>query len=156
MKFKRLLFLIPAAVMVFIFLFSAQNGKESLELSNGLLYNIISNICRFFNLKNIDIDVLTQAFSTLIRKGAHFSVYAFLGLSLYISFYYNKVFDALKKVFITSQTISVVYAITDEIHQNFVPGRDGNALDVLLDSFGALVGIAIIYIILQYCKNKLT
>lgn len=152
MKLRRLLFLIPISVMILIFMFSAQAGRQSLELSNGLLYQIISGLLKIFNLENADVGGLTQFFSTFIRKAAHFSIYAFLGISLYISLYFN---DA-KKVFVNSEAISVFYAITDELHQHFVPGRDGNALDVLLDSFGALSGILIIFLILQYCKNKLT
>lgn len=30
---------------------------------------------------------------------------------------------------------TVVYAISDELHQRFVAGRDGNGLDVLIDAF---------------------
>ena len=36
---------------------------------------------------------------------------------------------------------SIFYAASDEFHQTFVPGRDGNIVDVLIDSSGALVGI---------------
>ena len=35
----------------------------------------------------------------------------------------------------------VLYAITDEIHQGFVPGRSPLVTDVAIDSFGGLVGI---------------
>lgn len=52
-----------------------------------------------------------------------------------------------KKTAILSQIFSVVYASTDEFHQTFVVGRDGNVIDVLIDSSGALVGIIISSII---------
>ena len=42
---------------------------------------------------------------------------------------------------------STIYAATDEIHQCFVPNRQGSAWDVLLDSFGALLGVGIIWLI---------
>ena len=42
-----------------------------------------------------------------------------------------------------SLVFSVVYASSDEFHQTFVAGRDGNIIDVLIDSSGALVGIMI-------------
>lgn len=152
MKLRRLLFLIPVCIMIFIFMFSAQEGKESLELSNGFLYEILSKLCSLFGLENADISGLTQFFSTTVRKVAHFSIYAFLGISLYISLYFN----SIKKAFVTSEAISFFYAVTDELHQHFVPGRDSNAVDILIDSLGAFSGILIIYLILQYCKNKLT
>ena len=30
--------------------------------------------------------------------------------------------------------------MTDEIHQLFVPGRDGNIIDVGIDTLGAMIG----------------
>ena len=40
--------------------------------------------------------------------------------------------------------LAVAYAFSDEYHQLFVPGRDGNLYDVALDSFGAAVGLALL------------
>jgi VanZ family protein len=34
------------------------------------------------------------------------------------------------------------YAITDELHQSFVPGRQASAVDLAVDALGLLVGIA--------------
>ena len=36
---------------------------------------------------------------------------------------------------------AILYAISDEMHQTFVPGRHGTATDVLIDGAGAAVGI---------------
>ena len=38
--------------------------------------------------------------------------------------------------------IAALYAASDEIHQLFVPGRGGQLSDVILDSAGALAGVA--------------
>lgn len=46
-----------------------------------------------------------------------------------------------KKAGILSFLFSVIYASSDEFHQTFVVGRDGNIIDVLIDSSGSLVGI---------------
>ena len=110
-------------VCIVIFLFSNQAGEESSKISNDLI----------------------------VRKLGHFSEYMALG---FFSFCYlssflmknNKKRD-LKKTVILSQIFSVVYASTDEFHQTFVVGRDGNVIDVLIDSSGALVGIIISSII---------
>ena len=35
----------------------------------------------------------------------------------------------------------VAYAVTDEVHQHFVPGRVGSPLDVAIDSVGVAIGV---------------
>lgn len=40
-------------------------------------------------------------------------------------------------------TIAVFYAVTDEIHQSFVPNRYASIADVIADSFGATMGAMI-------------
>ncbi len=39
--------------------------------------------------------------------------------------------------------IAVLYGITDEIHQYFVPYRDADAFDVLVDGIGSVIGTVI-------------
>ncbi|MGV8147186.1 MAG: VanZ family protein [Alkaliphilus sp.] len=39
--------------------------------------------------------------------------------------------------------VCVLYAISDETHQIFVPGRSAQVSDILIDSVGAAVGILI-------------
>ena len=80
----------------------------------------------------------------IIRKLGHFSEYMILG---FFSFSYlsnlfvkSNEFKDYKKTAITSLVFS-------EFHQTFVAGRDGNIIDVLIDSSGALVGIIISSII---------
>lgn len=40
--------------------------------------------------------------------------------------------------------ISVLYGITDEFHQTFVPGRDGNPVDVVVDGVGAGIALTVV------------
>jgi VanZ family protein len=51
----------------------------------------------------------------------------------------------LKKVIITIFFI-LIYAISDEFHQSFVPGRTASKIDVLYDEIGAILGMSIIYL----------
>ena len=60
----------------------------------------------------------------------------------------------LKKTGILSFLFSVIYAFSDEFHQTFVPGRDGNIVDVLIDSSGALVGILVSCIVYFLIMKK--
>ncbi|MCC6222654.1 MAG: VanZ family protein [Thermoleophilia bacterium] len=38
------------------------------------------------------------------------------------------------------------YAATDELHQAFVPGRQAAALDWAVDTAGALIGVAVLFL----------
>jgi len=48
----------------------------------------------------------------------------------------------------------IVYAISDEIHQHFVPGRLGAPSDVLIDSVGVLVGVMLAARIRNYHSRR--
>lgn len=74
-----------------------------------------------------------------LRKYAHFFVYLFLG-----SFLMNALMlSSVKgwKAFGIAVVVSFVYAISDELHQYFVPGRIPLVMDVIIDTAGASVGI---------------
>jgi VanZ family protein len=48
-----------------------------------------------------------------------------------------------------------MYAITDEVHQIYVPGRSGGRKDILIDSLGILTGIGVVLLIKKIIKSKL-
>ena len=39
--------------------------------------------------------------------------------------------------------VGVLYAVSDEVHQVFVPGRTGSPLDVALDAVGVALGVVL-------------
>jgi VanZ family protein len=39
--------------------------------------------------------------------------------------------------------LGALYAVSDELHQSFVPGRLGSPLDVAIDAAGVAVGIVL-------------
>ena len=47
-----------------------------------------------------------------------------------------------------------MYAISDEVHQLFVPGRSGQATDVLIDFSGSLAAILILSSVLYLIRRK--
>ena len=77
----------------------------------------------------------------IVRKSAHFIGYIILGIlaSGLILQYEN-----INKKYLLAFLICVIYAISDEIHQLFVPGRSGQVRDVLIDSAGSFLGIIIV------------
>ena len=71
----------------------------------------------------------------------HFLAFATLNLFLLISITKGK----NKSLILTAITIAILYAISDEIHQLFVPGRHGSISDILIDTIGILTA-TIIYL----------
>jgi VanZ family protein len=69
----------------------------------------------------------------LLRKLAHAAEYAVLGALLQ---------RALSRPGLAF-ALGLAYAISDELHQSFVPGRAGSPLDVALDATGVAVGVAL-------------
>jgi len=84
-----------------------------------------------------------------IYKVLHMLGYALLYLLLFRALYQFRNFGlSLQDTFLYSALIAVIYAISDEIHQRFVPTREGRLRDVMIDS----LGILLMYI---YIKNHL-
>ena len=54
---------------------------------------------------------------------------------------------------ISSIIIGVTYAITDEIHQGFTPGRAPSVTDVCIDSMGVLTGIFILITLIVFVES---
>ena len=71
---------------------------------------------------------------TILRKGAHVTEYAILGLLLV---------RALGRE-LPAFLVGVAYAISDELHQHFVGGRHSSPIDVAIDSTGVLIGVLIL------------
>jgi len=77
-----------------------------------------------------------------IKKGAHITEYAILYFLLFRAFQSLMV---TRRALIVSAVIAVIYAISDEYHQTFVPFREGTVRDVFIDS----IGIFLMYLILR-------
>ena len=118
---------------------SSFNSTASSSQS-GFIVNILNNI---LNINN------TEILSLIIRKSAHFTEYFILGMLVY-----NATRLHNKKIYLAI-IICIIYAISDEIHQIFVPGRSCQITDICIDSFGSIVGIYLFNIINKYIeKNK--
>ena len=121
------------AVLITIFVLSAQNGEESSSTS-GFFTRLIEAI-------------FGQAASeAILRTFAHFCEFAGLGFLMCNFLFALK--DKLKPFW--SFLFSFVYAITDEIHQIFVPERAFQVSDILVDSTGALIGVTASFVILNF------
>lgn len=72
-------------------------------------------------------------------KVLHMAEYFFL----FIAMFMNRDIFRGSRPFTLMFTVGTLYAVSDEIHQSFVPGRDCSAEDLLADIFGLAVGLAV-------------
>ncbi|MBR1459579.1 MAG: VanZ family protein [Oscillospiraceae bacterium] len=144
MKLRNFLYpLLLAALMIFIFCMSAQPADDSTETSSRFCTFaaklLISNFEEFSPAVQSDI---IEGLAFVVRKTAHFSEYALMGC-LWFWWLHQKRFSPL-----IALGASALFAVSDEIHQRFVPGRSCELRDVLVDSSGALAGICFAFIVL--------
>ena len=50
-------------------------------------------------------------------------------------------------------SIGVLYAISDEIHQGFIPGRTPQITDVMIDTMGVVLGMLCVLILFKIHKK---
>jgi cell division protein FtsW (lipid II flippase) len=73
-----------------------------------------------------------------IKKTAHVVEYFILAFLIYFSLRKTTV-ESRTSLLLYTIIITIIYAVTDEFHQTFVPGREGRLRDVLIDSSGAFL-----------------
>ncbi len=125
--------------LILIFCFSNQPAVESAEISNGILDKLLE----LFNLPFTDF---------IVRKAAHFTEFAVLSvLSFNVA---NRMWDiSLLKRSTISTAFSLLYAVSDEIHQIFVAGRACRVFDVFVDGMGIVFGLIFSIILLNLHKS---
>jgi VanZ family protein len=85
-------------------------------------------------------------FHFLLRKAGHLTEYAILA-TLAARAFRNSSHKSIKlHWFSLALLLAVIYALTDEYHQSFVPSRTASMHDSLIDSTGALIALSIIWL----------
>lgn len=127
--------------MGFIFSMSCENAEESSNTSGQTIKVVLSTVPEFEKQPEEVKKNIIEELQFIVRKSAHFIGYMILGIlaSCLILQYEN-----INKKYLLAFLICVIYAISDEIHQLFVPGRAGQVRDVLIDSAGSLLGIILV------------
>lgn len=130
MSFSLMLkYALVIAWMAVIFMFSHQGHEASSGQSMGVVQAIQNTVQ--LNVPEV-----------VVRKAAHAVVYLVLGaLVLNLVKAYE---PRWLRAAVWSLVIVCLYAITDEVHQFFIDGRSGQVSDVLLDTAGGFVGIALV------------
>jgi len=84
-----------------------------------------------------------ETWDLILKKLGHFSEYGILAVLVF----WASVQDAESirtRAVLGAFAFTALYALSDEIHQSFVPGRDSQLLDVALDAVGA--GLALLVV----------
>ena len=77
----------------------------------------------------------------ITRKIAHFTEYAILALLAARAFLSSSQKPLSRRWFTASLTLVILYALSDEYHQSFVPSRTGSIYDSLIDITGGLTAL---------------
>jgi VanZ family protein len=82
-----------------------------------------------------------QSLDFVVRKLGHMVIFGVLAILLWRALAGT---TTLRRPWAWALALTILYAITDELHQAFVPGRTASGQDVGIDGAGALIAVAIV------------
>ena len=135
--------------LVVIFMFSSDHADESSKKSDGIANYIVSTIENITGHKFKSFNKVLDTCIVLVRKSAHFLEYMVLGILVINVIKDIKILEI--KYIVMAIIFCMLYSISDEIHQLFVPGRAGRIFDCFIDTLGSTTGILLYY--LRYRKK---
>ena len=124
-----------------IFSFSAQDSVESGSLSRMISEKCVSlaNALSGFSWSEAKMAGMAENFEHPLRKIAHFSEYACMGILVYVL--WSQWMKHGRWLYLLTAVWGFLSAAGDEFHQYFVPGRYASIADVLLDTCGGAAGM---------------
>lgn len=131
--------------MIIVFLFSNQGGTKSSGTSSKVT-NVVVEVVEKVGNKEFSEQERNQA-ELVVRKLAHYTIYTIGGV-LIMNYAYTTDKTKKQQTF-GSLLFGAFYAVTDEVHQYFVPGRSARVFDVGIDTLGVITGIIIFTIIIS-------
>ncbi len=136
-----------------IFGFSAQPAAESEKISGSVSYRVVETCNRIFDKEMTEYVILSWAkrLDYPIRKAAHMTEYAVLAILAGMCVLGYRKWEKRSRWSVLLFTVG--YAVTDEIHQLYVPGRAGRLGDVCIDGLGAVIGLLLFGIVLKFVES---
>lgn len=139
-KFKKY---IPWLIVLFFILFIFANSLTSVDTSKQVSSSITNQLMSVFGTLTTNIDF--NKFHHFIRKFAHFSEYAILGILICIAI---KKAPLLKSPILTYCCFLFI-PILDENLQRLSPGRSCEFGDMLIDISGMLFGLLLFLLFIK-------
>lgn len=136
-----------------IFGFSGEDSSSSDQTSGKVTETVLTVAVENFKEKPAsEQDELIKKYNHPIRKLAHFSEYAVLGVLVCLTVF--SFIGPSRALSLYSLLCCIFFSSADEIVQRFMPGRSCQLTDVLIDSSGALFGIILTAILIYFLKRK--
>ncbi|MBR3553484.1 MAG: VanZ family protein [Clostridia bacterium] len=129
-----------------IFQLSHEPAAQSDLTSAAFTSQMLAADSDYLAASQAERDARVQSMQKGVRTLAHLSEYILLGLTAAA---FALTFDRSLRGALLAAGGCVLWAVGDEIHQYFVPGRSCQLADVAVDSFGALLGAAIAWGLLR-------
>lgn len=145
--------------MITVFIFSSQDGTQTLNTSGAFiqvidstLNNVESNNTNKTDTVNTQFDNndkynYSKELQTFVRKNAHYFLYTVGGIILSVFFY--AFLKNNKKIYAFAILTGMIYAMSDEFHQRFVAGRTSRITDVGIDTLGVITGTILFMIFIN-------
>ena len=178
---KKLSLILCILWMGFIFYNSSESGLESNNKSKSIINQILYDNDKDYGVKNILImsggksettdyigdesgniayddyyNAYLQNINIILRKGAH--LFEFLILAILVAWVMVSYEITGRRAVVYVLFIVLLYAVSDEFHQLFVPGRTARVQDILIDFIGGIIGTVIFYTLkskFKLSKNKI-
>ncbi len=137
-----------------IFMLSHQDATQSGETSMGVTAVIVDTVTEIVDeFSDIPTEELVASLDSYIRVLGHF--FGFFALNFFVT---GSLFTSTlkgKKLFKLSlgAGFTLCYAVFDEIHQLFIPGRAFQVTDILTDLLGGILGGLLLFAILSFAKR---
>lgn len=148
MRRKRLYTLFAMILLillyVMIFFLSAEDAESSSEFSLKVTRALFQFLYRIKGGSGGTqaVDYAAVSAEGIVRKLAHFTEYTCVGALSYSIMVTWRGTMWKGRIFVMLQLL--ISAVADEFHQYFVPGRNASVKDVVIDTAGGIVGMAII------------
>ena len=139
--------LLAAAFIFVLFFFSGQSGDESNSLSMRLVQILFGGL--------IKRGMETETLNTVLRKLAHFGIFAIEGFLLGMA-----LMNMLpkRKALPAAALICAFLAVASELYQTTSEGRTCSVLDMGIDTAGGIIGLLFSVVILHafsiFQRNK--
>lgn len=135
-------FFLVLSVIYAVFIFYLSSLSDISTHMGFIEKQYILKIFSFFERFGLGIitDISVFAYSNF-DKLMHFILYTGFGIVLYLTMHFSGNPILRKYTVILVLLIGVIYAISDEVHQSYVPGRSASKTDLVADTAGLVFSL---------------